>query len=118
MAAADNAPAKNKVTGWEQPAPHAEKRCDYPVRAHLGKADRLQCRARAPERPVRSCRVPIRGMPRMAEFPEIVASAIPADHAAFFSRSCFHCPSAARPFIMARWAKARCAAATFSGLPA
>ncbi len=38
-------------------------------------------------------------------------------HAAFRSRSAFHWPSAARLFIMARWAKARCAAATFSGLP-
>ena len=38
-------------------------------------------------------------------------------HAAFFSRSGFHWPSAARPFIRARWVKARWAAATFSVLP-
>lgn len=38
-------------------------------------------------------------------------------HAAFRSRSTFHCPSVASPFIMARWPKARCAAATFSDLP-
>jgi|SRR5271154_975678 len=38
-------------------------------------------------------------------------------HAAFRSRSAFHWPSEASPFIMARWLKARCAAATFSGLP-
>jgi hypothetical protein len=38
-------------------------------------------------------------------------------HAAFRSRSAFHWPSAARLFIMARWLKARCAAATFSDLP-
>jgi hypothetical protein len=37
--------------------------------------------------------------------------------AAFLSRSAFHLPSEARPFICARWAKARCAAATFSLLP-
>jgi hypothetical protein len=37
--------------------------------------------------------------------------------AAFFSRSCFHCPRAARLFIIARWEKARWAAAMFSGLP-
>jgi len=40
-----------------------------------------------------------------------------ARYAAFFSRSCFHWPRAARLFIMARWTKARCAAATFSLLP-
>ena len=34
------------------------------------------------------------------------------------SRSGFHWPSAASPFIRARWAKARWAAATFSALPA
>src|SRR5215472_13323650 len=38
-------------------------------------------------------------------------------YAAFFSRSCFHCPRVARLFIMARWMKARWAAATFSLLP-
>ena len=38
-------------------------------------------------------------------------------YAAFFSRSCFHCPCAASPFIAARCANARCAAATFSVLP-
>src|SRR5262249_40242033 len=41
----------------------------------------------------------------------------PFGYAAFFSRSCFHCPRVARPFIMARWVKARWAAATFSLLP-
>jgi hypothetical protein len=39
------------------------------------------------------------------------------DQAAFFSMSDFHCPSEARPFIIARCEKARCAAATFSDLP-
>ena len=39
------------------------------------------------------------------------------DHAAFFSRSAFHWPSAASPFILARCENARCAAATFSALP-
>ena len=38
-------------------------------------------------------------------------------HAALRSRSAFHWPMLASPFIMARWAKARCAAATFSDLP-
>src|SRR5262249_9242926 len=38
-------------------------------------------------------------------------------YAAFFSRSCFHCPRVARLFIMARWMKARWAAATFSLRP-
>src|SRR5262249_27057803 len=41
----------------------------------------------------------------------------PFGYAAFFSRSCFHCPRVARLFIMARWMKARWAAATFSLLP-
>ena len=36
-------------------------------------------------------------------------------HAALRSRSAFHWPRAASPFIMARWSKARCAAAMFSG---
>jgi len=36
---------------------------------------------------------------------------------AFRSRSAFHWPKVARLFIMARWLKARCAAATFSDLP-
>ena len=39
-------------------------------------------------------------------------------HAAFFSRSGFQSPVAARLFICARWLKARCAAATFSAFPA
>jgi hypothetical protein len=39
------------------------------------------------------------------------------DQAAFFSKSFFHCPSVARPFIFARCEKARWAAATFSFLP-
>ena len=39
-------------------------------------------------------------------------------YAAFFSRSCFHWPVAARLFIAARCAKARCALATFSVFPA
>src|SRR6185312_16129374 len=38
-------------------------------------------------------------------------------YAAFFSRSACHFPSAASPFIFARWAKARWPAATFSALP-
>src|SRR6202030_2407073 len=38
-------------------------------------------------------------------------------YAAFFSRSDFHWPTLARPFIRARCEKARCAAATFSDLP-
>jgi hypothetical protein len=38
-------------------------------------------------------------------------------YAALRSRSAFHSPRAARPFIMARWLNARCAAATFSDLP-
>src|ERR1019366_10413817 len=38
--------------------------------------------------------------------------------AAFFSSALLHLPVAARLFIAARWAKAACALATFSGLPA
>ncbi len=38
-------------------------------------------------------------------------------YAAFFSKSAFHWPRLARPFMRARWEKARWAAATFSGLP-
>jgi hypothetical protein len=38
-------------------------------------------------------------------------------YAAFLSKSCFHCPPVARLFIIARWVKARWAAATFSLLP-
>src|SRR5215469_15165360 len=38
-------------------------------------------------------------------------------HAAFFSRSGFHSPVAASPFMRARCAKARCAAGTFSTFP-
>src|SRR5580700_2999644 len=36
---------------------------------------------------------------------------------AAFSSSFFHCPSVARPFILARCAKALCAASTFVALP-
>jgi hypothetical protein len=38
-------------------------------------------------------------------------------YAALRSSSDFHCPRVARPFIRARWTKARCAIAIFSGLP-
>lgn len=37
--------------------------------------------------------------------------------AALSSSSLFHCPIEARPFILARWLKARWAAATFSDRP-
>jgi hypothetical protein len=39
-------------------------------------------------------------------------------YAAFFSKSAFHWPRLARPFMRARWEKARWAAATFSVRPA
>ncbi len=58
---------------------------------------------------------------RFAQLPHAVRirkrSIQSGDQAAFFSRSCFHWPIDARPFIRARCANTRCAAATFSDLP-